>query len=198
MQWMAYVLLAVVVGSAVACDRPEIRAEGPPLTRVDSVLTRDEALRRFRQGLPPVRELEGGRQSRDELVASFLAALEKHDTVALASLAVTRAEFARVYYPTTPQSLPPYALEPGLMWHMLVQRSDKGIRRALAAYGRQELQLVGYDCGKEVSREGNNTISGPCVMRVRNKRGGTMSLRLFSQIIERSGHYKFLSYANKL
>lgn len=198
MQWMVYVLLAVVASSAVGCDRPEIRAEGPPLSRVDSVLTRDEALRRFSQGLPPVQELEGGRESRDKLVASFLGALEKHDTVALASLAVTRAEFARLYYPTTPQSLPPYELEPGLMWHMLVQRSDKGIRRALTAYGGQELQLLGYDCDKEVSREGDNTISGPCVLRVRNQRGDTMSLRLFSQIIERGGRYKFLSYANKL
>ena len=68
----------------------------------------------------------------------------------------------------------------------------------MVAYGGRGLQLLSYECGKEGSREGDNTITGPCVMRVRGKRGRTISLRLFSQIIERGGHYKFLSYANKL
>ena len=182
----------------MACDRPEMRAEVPPPRVVDSILTRDEALGRFRQGLPPVKVLEGGQESRDKLVAAFLRALGKRDTLALTSMAITRPEFAYGYYPTTPRSLPPYELEPGLMWHMLLQRSDRGLRRSLAAYGGRGLQLLSYDCGKEGSREGDNTISGPCVMRVRDERGRTISLRLFSQIIERGGRYKFLSYANKL
>ena len=198
MRWLVCVLLAGVGGAAVACDRPEMRAEAPPRRVVDSILTRDEALRRFRQGLPPVEVLEGGQASRDKLVAAFLGALEKRDTLALTSMAISRPEFVYVYYPTTRQSLPPYELEPGLMWHMLVQRSDRGLRRSLAAYGGRRLQLLICDCGKEGSREGDNTISGPCVMRVRDERGRTMSLRLFSQIIERGGRYKFVSYANKL
>jgi hypothetical protein len=198
MRWLVYVLLAAVGGAAVACDRPEMRAEAPPAGVVDSILTRDEAVRRFRQGLPPVMALDGGLESRDKLVAAFVRALGKRDTLALASMAITRPEFAYVYYPTTPQSLPPYELEPGLMWHMLLQRSDRGLRRSLTAYGGRGLQLLSYDCGTERSREGENTISGPCVMRIRDQRGRTMSLRLFSQIIERGGRYKFLSYANKL
>ncbi len=198
MRWLVYVLLAGVGCAAGSCDRPDMRAEGPPPRVVDSILTRDEALRRFRQGLPSVKTLEGGQESRDKLVASFIRALGKLDTLALASMAITRPEFAYVYYPTTPQSLPPYELEPGLMWHMLVQRSDRGLRRSLAAYGGRGLRLLSYDCGKAGSREGDNTISGPCVMRVRDERGRTISLRLFSQIIERDGRYKFLSYANKL
>lgn len=198
MRWLVYVLLAGVGGPAVACDRPEMRAEAPLPRVVDSILPRDEALRRFRQGLAPVKVLEGGQESRDKLVAAFLRALGKRDTLALASMVVTRPEFAYVYYPTTPQGLPPYDLEPGLMWYMLVQGSDRGLRRSLAAYGGRGLQLLGYDCGTKGSREGDNTISGPCVMRVRDERGRSIPLRLFSQIIERGGRYKFLSYANKL
>jgi hypothetical protein len=198
MQWLVYVLLATVVGSAVACDRPEIRAEAPPRHPVDSILTGKEALRRFRQGLPPVTVLEGGQESRDSLVAGFLSALGSRDTLALTSMAVTRSEFAYLYYPTTPQRRPPYELEPGLMWHLLLQRSDRGLRRSLAAHGGQRLLLLSYDCGTEVSREGDNTIAGPCVMQVRDERGRTLSLRLVGQIIERGGRYKFLSYANKL
>jgi hypothetical protein len=198
MQWLVYVLLATVVGSAVACDRPEVRAEGPPHHPVDSILSGEEALRKFRQGLRPVTVLEGGQESRDRLVAGFLRGLESRDTLTLTSMAVSRSEFAYLYYPTTPHRLPPYELEPGLMWHLLLQRSDRGLRRSLAAYGGQRLLLLSYDCGTEASREGDNTISGPCVMRVRNEQGRTTSLRLFSQIIERGGRYKFLSYANRL
>lgn len=198
MRWLGYVLLVGVGGVCVGCDRPEMRAEDPPHEVVDSILTRGEVLRRFRQGLTPVKALGGGQESRDKLVAGLLRALGKRDTLALTSMAISRPEFAYLYYPTTPQSLSPYELEPGLMWHMLVQRSDRGLRRSLAAYGGRGLQLLSYDCGKEKSREGDNTISGPCVMRVRDERGRTMSLRLFSQIIERNGRYKFLSYANQL
>ena len=198
MRWFVYVLLAAVAGSAAACDRPEVRAERPPVGVVDSILTRDEALRRFREGLPPVSELEKGQESRDKLVAAFITALGSRDTVALSSMAITRAEFAHLYYPTTAQGLPPYELEPRLMWHLLVQRSDRGLRRSLALHGGQRLRLLSYDCDKEESREGDNTISGPCVVRVKDKGGKTVSLGLISQIIERGGRYKFVSYANRL
>jgi hypothetical protein len=198
MRWLVYVLLTGMGAAALGCDRPEMRAEGPPVRVVDSILPRDEALGRFRHGMPLMKVLVGGAESRDKLVAAFLRALGKRDTLALGSMAITGPEFAYLYYPTAPQSLPPYELEPSLMWHMLLQRSDRGLRRALAAYGGRQLQLLSYECGKGVSREGDNTISGPCVVRVRDERGRTLSLRLFSQVIERGGRYKFLSYANKL
>ncbi len=198
MRWLGYVLLVGVAGVSGGCDRPEMRAEGPPSQVVDSILPRGEVVRRFRQGLEPVKELEGGHESRDKLVADFLRAVGAHDTVALTSMAITRPEFAYLYYPTTPQSLPPYELEPGLMWHMLVRRSDRGLRRALATYGGRGLHLVSYDCGPEGSREGANSITGPCVMRVQDEGGKTISLQLFSQIIQRGERFKFLSYANKL
>lgn len=198
MRWFIYSLLAAVAGSAAVCDRPEVQAEGSRAGVVDSVLTRDEVLRRFREGLAPVGELENGQKNRDQLVAAFVAALGSSDTMALRSMAITRAEFAFLYYPTTPQGRPPYDLEPGLMWHLLVQRSDRGLRRALRAYGGRRFRLVRYNCGKEQSREGDNTISGPCVIRVRDPEGSIVSLGLISQIIERDGRYKFISYANKL
>ena len=47
-------------------------------------------------------------------------------------------------------------------------------------------------------REGENTVYGPCVVRWRGKAGDTVAVRLFGQIVERGGRFKFLSYANKL
>jgi hypothetical protein len=165
---------------------------------VDSILPREVALERSRHGLAPAESLVGGSSSRDTLVKRFMSAMARRDTMALAGMAISREEFAWLYYPTSPQSLPPYELEPGLMWQMLFERSDRGIRRALQKYGGQELRFLGYDCGTSSSREGENTIWGPCTVRFARPGGDTASVRFFSQIIGRRGRYKFLSYANKL
>ena len=95
---------------------------------VDSILPREEALRRFREGLAPVDSLAGGVGSRDELVAAFVRAIAAADTAAIARMAVSRAEFAYLYYPTAVEGMPPYDLEPGLMWFTLYERSDEGAR----------------------------------------------------------------------
>jgi hypothetical protein len=84
------------------------------------------------------------------------------------------------------------------MWGLLQERSERGIRRALDLYGGRELRLAGYDCGTASSREGENTVAGPCVLRLRESDGDSFSVRLLSQILERRGQYKVLSYANKL
>lgn len=188
-----FVLLGAV-GMAAAC-RP---AEGTRQAgkAVDSIVSREEALGRFRHGIPAVSALQGGRQTREDLFKAVIGALGKQDTAALATLALTRPEFAYLYYPTTPQGLPPYDLDPSLLWHMLVQRSDRGIRRALNTYGGQQLRLVSQDCGPRATQEGDNLVWGPCVLRA-SGRGDTISLAI-SRIIERNGQYKVLSYGNKL
>lgn len=185
-------------GSTAGCGGPEARAEKAAPRVVDSLLSRDELLTKFREGLPPADRLGNGSESRDQLVKRFLSALETRDTADLAAMAITRSEFGYLYYPATPQGLPPYELDPGLMWHMLIQRSDRGMRRALDLYGGRRLRLIGYQCGEGASQEGENTIWGPCLVRCRGEEGRLFSLWLFSQIVERDGRYKFLSYANKL
>jgi hypothetical protein len=197
MQWAVALSPIAVICLGTACDRPIARA-AEKVGVVDSFFSRDEALRRFRVGLAPVIELTGGSESRDQLVANFVKALRTQDTAALSGMIVTRAEFGYLYYPTTPEADPPYDLEPALMWHLRFEGSERGIRRALRAYGGKPLRLLGYDCGSQPSRERENTVWGPCVLTLRDKGGDTTQVRLFSQIIERGGRYKFLSYANKL
>jgi hypothetical protein len=188
-----------LLAGIAACGGPDVRAELPAAGRVvDSILPREEALRRFREGLPPADSLSGGAESRDALVAAFMRALGAADTAAIAGLAITRSEFAYLYYPTATQGLPPYNLEPGLMWFMLFERSNNGVSRALQLHGGTPMLLVDYDCGSGSQREGENTVYGPCVVRWRGKAGDTVAARLFSQIVERGGRFKFLSYANQL
>ena len=198
---MRWIMLAgtVLLGVVAGCENPDAPAEASrPARAVDSLLPRDEAVRRFRVGLPPVDTLRAGAASRDALMASFIRALGAADTAALVDLAITQPEFAYLYYPTAARGLPPYDLEPGLMWFMLFEESNQGIRRALQAYGGTPARLLDYDCGAGALREGENRIYGPCTVRWRAERGDTISARLVSQILEREGKFKILSYANKL
>jgi hypothetical protein len=145
-----------------------------------------------------VHALAGGAEGRDELVVAFMRALGAADTAAIAEMAISRSEFGYLYYPTAAQGLPPYGLDPELLWFTLFERSNQGVRRALRLYDRTPIRLVDYDCGSGLVHEGDNTIHGPCLIRWRSANGDTVAARLFSQIIERGGHFKFLSYANRL
>lgn len=190
-------VIAIIVG-VLGCNRRPERAESGVARVVDSFVPSEVALRKFQQNLTSVVQLESAFPSRDSLLAAFVRALSARDTTALASMAVSRAEFAYLYYPTTPQGKPPYDLEPGLMWHLMTQRSERGIRRTLAVYGGQRLLLLSHDCSPGSSREGQNTIVGPCTLQLRDQAGQGVSVRLVTQIIERDGRYKVLSFANSL
>jgi hypothetical protein len=198
LQSIKVILVIAIVGSTLGCNPGPERQESGAARVVDSFVPREVALRKFQQNLTPVAQLASAYPSRDSLLAAFVRALSASDTAALAGMAVSRAEFAYLYYPTTPQGMPPYDLEPGLMWHLMTQRSERGIRRALAVYGGRPLHLLGHDCGSESSKEGGNIVVGPCTVRLRDQAGQGVSVRLVTQIMERDGRYKVLSYANSL
>ena len=194
--WIYWVATAVGVAAcgsgAGASPRPA------QATVVDSAVPRDVALASFRRCCNRVDSLTGGAASRDSLVKRFVRAVETRDTAALGLMLLSRAEFAWLYYETNPQSLPPYDLSPQLMWFLTEGNSTKGIGRALDEYRDKPLSYVGYTCDSVASREGANTIWGPCTIRVRGSRRDTVALRLFGPLIERGGRWKFVSYANKL
>lgn len=197
MRWMLVAACGVLL---TACDVSAARetASRGTAAKVDSVVSREEALRRFRTGLAPVERLEGGHPSREALLGAMMRALEARDSAALERLTVTRAEFAWLYYATTPQGLPPYDVEPALLWFLLRSRSERSARRALQVYGGRQLEVLGYDCGGAGQREGDNTLFGPCTVRWRSPGGDTAAVRLVGQILEREGRFKILSYSNKL
>jgi len=191
-------LTALLLGALAptACDRASRAA--PAVGVVDSVVPRDVALRRFRTGLDSVDTLLGGATSRDALVRAFVTALERSDTAALRALTMTRAEYAWIYYPTNPQGLPPYDLSPDLMWFMLAENSQKGLAHALEERGGRPLGYLGHSCDPRPSREGANTVWGPCPVRRVQAPGDTTVERLFGLIVERGGRYKFVGFANRL
>lgn len=163
---------------------------------VDSILPMDEAIRRFREGLPEVERLTGGARSREELVTAFIRAVQSGDTTALRGMLVSRAEYAYLYFPSSIYMNKPYELAPGLAWFMNMQNSEKGITRVMRRLGGQDLGFDGYECTDEVT-EGANTFWRSCTVSYRDpERKSRVARRLFGAIIERGGQHKFLSYAN--
>ena len=194
-RWL-FPLLGSTMLATAACGRSgtaSARAE----TTVDSALSADVALERFRAALVAPDSLSGGERSRDALVRAFVRAVERADTAALRRTTMTRAEFAFLYYPTNPQSRPPYDLTPGLMWDMLDLHSGRGLRHLLEERAGRPLGFAGYVCDPNASIQGENRVTGPCLIR-RRVDGALFDERLFGLIVERGGRFKFVSLANAL
>ena len=198
----ALVALLIVAVAALVLGQRNIaisEARSAPAGVVDSAIPRDEALRRFRDGLVPTDSLEGGESSREALVQSFVHALETRDTAEFRRLALSRREFAYLYYETNPQSLPPYELSPSLFWFMLEGGSRGGLIKALEGRGGAPLGYRRTRCEGGPVREGENRLYGPCyIVRMQGEGGDSLVERLFGPIIERRGRWKFVSYTSKL
>lgn len=170
----------------------------PPQAPYTSDSARQAELAAFRAGLTPVRNLEGGEPSREALVRRFVAALGAQDTAALRRLQLSRAEFAWLYYPTTPQALPPYDLDSGTLWFTLQAQGSKGLANALGRLGGKAIQFVAERCEGSASREGENTVYGPCLVRIVTPPSDTSEGRLFGLVLERGGRWKFVTLSNEL
>jgi hypothetical protein len=83
------------------------------------------------------------------------------------------------------------------MWFQLQGHSERGASLLLAERAGAPLGYRGHTCGTE-RREGANQIYGHCVLRHVTVSGDTVAEPLFGLILERSGVYKFVSYANQL
>jgi len=200
---MRHAVSASLLAAVAACS-PAIPDAAPAARTtsyagvVDSVVPRDEALRRFPAGLAEPSGLDGAAAtSRDALVRAFVQAVESGDSAGVRALVLTRAEFGWLYYPTTPQGLPPYELSPSLLWFLTDGATSQGVRRLFEERAGRPLGYRGYRCDPAPSREGANTVWGPCLVRRLQAAGDTVEERLFGLILERAGRFKFVSLANK-
>lgn len=156
-------------------------------------------LARFRAKLTPPAGLADGERSLDALVARYLGALETRDADALVRMHVTDAEYAWLYYPESPYARRPYRQDPAVHRFLLVQNSQKGIDRALAAYGGRPLAVADVRCEDAPRGQGAGRLWERCSVLVAESGAGPPApIRLFGSILERDGRFKFLSYANNL
>ena len=79
--------------------------------------------------------------------------------------------------------------------------SERGGRcdsKLLETLGGRTVPYAGHHCEGSASHEGQNTVVGPCLVRLMETPGDTVESRLFGLVLERGGRWKFVSYANKL
>ncbi len=165
---------------------------------VDSALSMDEELRRFRIGIESEpASLEHAHKTRGELVTALLKAAAARDSITLRELHVTRAEFAYLYFPFSKFAAPPYELAPGLAWFQLTSESDRGITKLMQHLTNNEPIIEKIVCDSEARIEEKNRLWGNCITYWRDRKCAH-SGRLFGEIIERAGAMKFLSFANDL
>lgn len=185
--------------ASAACDRPgsgaveAARQAGP----VDTVRSMEEELRRFTADLPATpAELEGGAGSLDELARSFVAAVAARDTQALRRMHISRAEFAYLYYRSASVSRPPYEMPPGLLWFQIDGISAQGITRLLRETGGAPLRYVRAVCPGAPEPQENNLVHAGCRVEYVAGDGARRTEKLFGNVLERGGRFKFISYAN--
>jgi len=194
---------ALFVVALAACGRGEPRPEqaGPPPASsgaVDSIVPMAAALDRFTAGLERPADLRSTARSHEVLVARMIAAVARSDTASLEPLAIDRAEFGYLYYPTTRTAQPPYELPPSLAWFQLQERNRRGVFRMLRDFGGRALVLRGLECASEPTIEGENRIWSGCRVSLTRDGEEITPVKLFGAILERNGHFSFLSFANGL
>jgi hypothetical protein len=167
-----------------------------PASVVDSVLPMPVMLDRFRADVPEVATLTSGADTRDALVQRVIEGLEQNDTTAFEPLAVNRAEWGWLYFPTSPIAQPPYEAPPSLAWLQLQEGNRKGALRALRELGGHELACGGYSCDPEPRQEGENRLWTGCRVTVARDGGDAVTIALFGAIMERNGRFAILSFAN--
>ena len=181
---MIRLAVATLVAGVIAC--------------ASSAEPHEAELRDFRAELGAAPEtLSGGSPSARALVHRWVRAVQAADSAELRRMAITRAEFAYLYYPSSPIARPPYDLPPALMWLQLESNSGKGVRDVLRKRARAPLWMVDFACDLP-DTQGRNRIHGGCHVQRRTAQGDTLTERLFGAILERDGRFKFLSYSSRL
>lgn len=186
----AALLIAVVACSDGQASTAMPRA--PVAGVVDSVLPLEVSLARFLDGLDRPAGLSGGAGTAVELIDEFLDAASRGDTAALSALLVSRAEYGFLYYPASVYSRKPYELSPDVAWLLSSEENTKAAKRLERLKGRR-VSLAGFDCAR-THAEGVNVVHTECSVKV-VEGGRARTEKLFRSVIERDGHFKFLSYA---
>lgn len=185
-------------GVPFAYQRIPLDTSHTPGAIIDSVFPMPEMLKRFRSGLPELSALQGGDDSRQALVSHFITALAASDKIALGKLALSRAEFAWLYFPNSRDAMMPNGLPPQRRWDQVTLNSEKGIGRALTRLGGKPITLESFDCPNPPVTTGAQKLHDGCTVKLKLADGTTFTGPLFGSIIEYAGRFKFVSYTNDM
>ena len=165
---------------------------------VDSVLPIAVQLARFRVGVAQTDTLRHASTSIDGLVARWAAAIAARDSVELNAMVLDRAEFAWMYYPGSPISLPPYEAPPQLLWGQIMAASNDGARALVKQFGGRPLSVRQVQCPDAPLAQNGNVLHQSCIVSLRAAGNVLPAQRFFGTVVERDRRFKFLGYSNAL
>jgi hypothetical protein len=158
---------------------------------VDSVFSAEENLRRFRltvSGTPPDR-LTGGEPTTDALLRRYWALLAIGDTLKLSPVIVSRAEYAYLYAPVSPEFAS--GLPPHVGWEIILSQSGRGLTRALAAAQRAPAPILATLCSDTARVVGSGRLYGPCGVVVQRP-ASVDTAWIAKSLFARDGRHKLL------
>ena len=138
--------------------------------------------------------LVNGHDSVHRLADAVVRGFERRDVDALATLAVTEAEFRDRIWPELPASRPERNLPFSYVWGDLRQKSENSLASLLARYGGRSMRLVRVDHAGESTRYRSFTVHRETVLTIRVSDGGEHRVRLFGSTLERQRIFKVFSY----
>lgn len=190
-------VLAALLLTAACGGGERVAEAAPPAEPVDSIRPADEVLARFRDGLPRVDTLSGGAPSLEALVSRFTAAVEARDSAALRAMALDRAEYAWIHFPSLQRLNPGMNnMRPDVMWMLLEEEGRKGMTRVMRRLGGGEARFGGWRCEDAPQVEGALRYWHACTVEVVAPDGSSAAMQLFGSVVEQDGRYKVVSWAN--
>jgi len=164
---------------------------------IDSIFPPVEALRRFREasGTSRPTQLSDGDTTILALFTGYVDALRDRDSIAVLRFALTRPEYAWLYYDASPEQQS--GLVPQAAWALLESRSNVGLGRAagrVSALGNA--RVVKATCGPTRVRLPAAELVGPCTVVLEAANGTRTPLPLSRMVMRRDGRVKMVSFAN--
>ncbi len=166
---------------------------------VDSIFPPAEALRRFRDasGTSRPAALTDGDTSVTALFTGYVAALRARDSIAVLRYALTRPEYAWLYFDGSPEQQA--GLVPQAAWALTESRSNVGLGRAAGRVSAVDrARVVKATCGPTTVAMAAAELIGPCVVVLRAADGTTTTVPLARMVMRRDGRVKLVSFANDL
>lgn len=146
----------------------------------------------------PLRALENGEPSAQQLIDRFLDALASKDADALRRLRVTETEYREILMPTSvPEGAPlrrPSKELSDLAWGLIDEKSRYYEASLLLQYGGLPLRLKDLSYGKGEKRFAGYTARQQLRLRLEDERDGAELELGTGSIVEVAGRYKFVSF----
>lgn len=142
------------------------------------------------------RPLEAAASSTEELVRSFLDALQEDDIEGVSRLALTRGEFESYIWPELPAAQPERNLTAEFVWNNMNVRSRSNLNQLMESLGGQRLILEELRFTGETTEYATFRVHRDSELVVRDESGELRRGRLFGSVLELDGQFKIFSFNN--